>query len=65
MVVIIYNSKQSANRWSHPGNGGAALVVTGLMLDAGATTALPRLKPKRAVFFGDRSVNSFKLARLP
>lgn len=55
LVFMVYNSLQSAHRWTGAtGPGGAALVLTDLQLDA-AAEVLPygRLAPKRCVFFGD------------
>ena len=55
VVFVIYNSLQSARRWTNVMEpGGAALAVSGLQLDATAKL-LPyaRLAPKRCIFFGD------------
>lgn len=53
LVLYIYNSLQSANRWKSPANGGAALVVKGLNLSAGGSAQLPALLPRRMLLFGD------------
>jgi hypothetical protein len=54
LELFIYNSVQHNNRWTDPGHhGGAALLVKGVELDAGAVTVAPTLRPRRALFFGD------------
>jgi len=53
LVLFIYNSNQGANRWHEPANGGAALMVKGIKLDAGGSAHLPPLLPRRMLLFGD------------
>ena len=58
LAVYVYNSRQSANRWKDPtrGTSAAALLVRGVALDDGAAAApvaALRLRPRRALFFGD------------
>jgi hypothetical protein len=60
LELFIYNSLSSRNRWSDPGHDGAALLVRGVELDAGACTVAPTLRPKRALFFGDSITEGVK-----
>eukprot|EP00035_Acanthoeca_spectabilis_P003886 m.96379 g.96379 ORF g.96379 m.96379 type:complete len:429 (+) comp12361_c0_seq8:78-1364(+) len=53
IFFTVYNSQQHANRWNNVTNGGAAVIVRGVALNDGATTLPPKLRPGRAVFFGD------------
>eukprot|EP00041_Stephanoeca_diplocostata_P007273 m.101646 g.101646 ORF g.101646 m.101646 type:complete len:410 (-) comp16814_c0_seq1:69-1298(-) len=62
VTIVIYNSLQSANRWSAPHQpGGAALQFAGLSLDSGAQLLRRRdLHPKRCIFFGDSITEGVK-----
>ena len=57
VILYIYNSMQSRERWTQVGSAnGAALIVTGVVLDAGAkltATKVTPLRSKRCLFFGD------------
>jgi len=53
LTVYIYNSMQELNRWDPEAPTLDALFLKGVLLDASATTQQPKLRPGRAIFFGD------------
>jgi len=53
LTVYIYNSNQELNRWDPAAPFLAGLFVEGVLLDARAVAQQPKLRPGRAIFFGD------------
>ena len=53
LLLHIYATSQYIERWRNPVNGGSAIAVKGILLEATATTKPPPLRPRRALMFGD------------